>query len=96
MLHALKGIGTMATESSSFVVMRIDRRGELAPTYLRGFALSGRNGLRQLGFGPEAAAYRFERQVEAEDIARRLRRRISAEEYDYVVAEAADAMQVPS
>jgi hypothetical protein len=58
-----------------FVVMRLDRSGELTSAYLRKFALTGRNGLRQLGFGPAATAHVFEHRAEAEDIARRLRRR---------------------
>jgi hypothetical protein len=84
----------MSNQTSGFVVMRVDRRGELEPTYLRSFAPAGRNGVRQLGFGPRSAAHLFERRSEAEDIARRLRRRVSATEHDYVVAEV--AQEVPA
>jgi hypothetical protein len=48
----------------------------------------GRNGLRQLAFGPAATAHPFERRAEAEDIARWLRRRVSTADYDFVVEEA--------
>jgi hypothetical protein len=82
--------------AKGFAVMRVDRRGEQAPTYLRGFALAGRNGVRQYTFGLQACAHVFELQAEAEDIARRLRRRISATEHDYVVVEVAPQVTVPS
>jgi hypothetical protein len=71
-----------------FVVMRVDRRGELTSTYLRKFALTGRNGLRQLAFGPAATAHVFEHRAEAADIARRLRRRVPMDDYDFLVEEA--------
>ncbi len=71
-----------------FVVVRVDRRGELPSTYLQRFALAGRNGLRQLAFGPAGTAHPFERRAEAEDVARRLRRRISTAGYDFVIEEA--------
>ena len=67
----------MESETSSFDVARVDQRGQLPPTYLRNFALAGRNGLRQLAFGPRNTAHLFGRCAEAEDIARRLRRRVS-------------------
>lgn len=71
-----------------FVVMRVDRCGELPSAYLQKFALAGRNGLRQLAFGPAATAYAFEVRAEAEDIARRLRRRASAADHEFVIEEA--------
>jgi hypothetical protein len=86
----------MSTQRAGFAVVRVDRRGELPPAYLRGFALAGRKGLRQYMFGPQASAHVFERQAEAEDVARRLRRRISATEHDYVVVEVASEASVPS
>lgn len=86
----------MSDKGAAFVLMRTDRRGELPPSYLRGFALAGRNGLRQLGFGPRASALLFEHRAEAEDIARRLRRRVSTKEHDYVVVDVADEAPVPS
>ncbi len=86
----------MSGKGSGFVLMRADRRGELSPTYLRGFALAGRNGLRQLGFGPRAAAHLFEVRSEAEDVARRLRRRVSTKDHDYVVLEVAEEAPAPS
>jgi len=70
-----------------FAVVRVDRRGEWSPSYLRTFAVTGRNGLRQQTFGERAEAHLFEGRAEAEDIARRLRRRVSATEYDYQVRE---------
>jgi hypothetical protein len=73
-----------------FTVARVDRRGEWAPTYLRAFAPTGRNGLKQLAFGERAEAYVFEGRAEAEDVARRLRRRVSATDYDYQVVEVAE------
>jgi hypothetical protein len=71
-----------------FIVARVDRRGELPPSYLQRFAVAGRNGLRQLAFGPAETAHPFEQKAEAEDIARRLRRRVSWSGYDFVVEEA--------
>jgi hypothetical protein len=62
----------MESETSSFDVARVDQRGQLPPTYLRNFALAGRNGLRQLPFGPRNTVHLFGRCAEAEDIARRL------------------------
>ncbi len=82
---------TADNEVSGFTVARVDRHGELPRTYLRAFALAGRNGLHQLAFGPPAAAHVFERRAEAEDIARRLRRRISAAGHDYLVEELSHA-----
>jgi len=73
----------MANETPRFVVARVDRRGALPTTYLQHFALVGRNGLRGLAFGPAATAHLFDRQAEAEDIARKLRRRVSGAEYEY-------------
>jgi hypothetical protein len=78
----------MESEVSSFVVARVDRRGQLPPTYLRKFALAGRNGLQQLAFGPRSTAHFFERHAEAEDIARRLRRRVSQADYEFIAEEA--------
>ncbi len=68
-----------------FIVARLDRRGERTPNYLRSFVLAGRNGLKRLAFGEQVDAHIFEAQAEAEDVTRRLRRRISATEYDYRV-----------
>jgi hypothetical protein len=73
-----------------FVVVRVDRRSELPSIYLQRFGLAGRNGLRQLAFGPAATAHPFERRAEAEDVARRLRRRVSATDYHFVVEEPAE------
>jgi hypothetical protein len=70
-----------------FIVARVDRRGELPSRYLQKFAVAGRNGLRQLAFGPAATAHPFERRAEAEDVARRLRRRVSTADYDFIVEE---------
>ena len=78
----------MESETSSFVVARVDRRGQLPPTYLRKFALAGRNGLQQLAIGPRNTAHLFEWRAEAEDIARRLRRRVSQVDYEFRAEEA--------
>jgi hypothetical protein len=75
-------------EISRFVVARVDRHGELPTTYLRHFALVGRHGLRGLDFGPVATAHLFDQRAEAEDIARKLRRRVSNAEFDYGAEEA--------
>jgi len=83
----------MENETPRFVVARVDRRGELPTTYLRNFALVGRNGLRELAFGPAATAHLFDRRAEAEDIARKLGRRVSHAEYEY---RAEEAMPEPS
>ncbi len=42
----------MATDNevSGFAVARVDRHGNLPRTYLRAFALAGRNGLHHLAF----------------------------------------------
>lgn len=82
-------------ERCGFAVVRIDRRGELPASYLRSFAVAGRNGLQRLAFGDRAAAHPFESRAEAEDVARRLRRRISGVDYDYRV-ETATAAAVAS
>ena len=66
----------MENETPRFVVARVDRRGELPTTYLRNFALVGRSGLRELAFGLAATAHLFDRRAEAEDIARKLGRRV--------------------
>ena len=78
----------MTNEAPRFVVVRVDRRGVLPTAYLRSFALAGRNGLRELAFGPAAAAHLFDRGAEAEDIARKLHRRVSHTEYEYSAEEA--------
>jgi len=78
----------MEDKTPHFVVARVDRRGELPKTYLRNFALVGRNGLRELAFGSADTAHLFDRRAEAEDIARKLRRRVSHAEYDYRAEEA--------
>ena len=86
----------MENENSRFVVARLDRRGELPTTYLRKFALVGRNGLQQLTFGPATAAHVFESRSEAEDIARRLRRRVSDAGYDFRAEEAPAGVVAPA
>lgn len=84
----------MSGRGLRFILMRADPRGELPPTYLRGFAVAGRNGLQHLGFGPRASAHLFEVRTEAEDVARRLRRRLSAKDHEYVVMEVAEEVPV--
>lgn len=74
-------------DEGGFAVVRIDRHGELPSSYLRSFVVAGRNGLQRLVFGDRAAAHLFESRAEAEDVARRLRRRVSAADYDYRVEE---------
>jgi hypothetical protein len=71
-----------------FVVVRVDRRGESPPAYVRRFEMAGRNGLRQLAFGPATAAHLFDRRADAETVARRLGRRVSQSGYDFIVEEA--------
>lgn len=88
---------TAEHESHGFTVVRVDRRGEFLPSYLRSFALAGRNGLRALAFGDRAVAHIFESRVDAEDIARRLRRRLSGTQYDYRIEEVVrEAEAIPS
>ena len=79
-----------------FVVVRVDQSGELPSTYLQRFALAGRNGLRQLAFGPAGTAHPFEHRAEAEDLARRLRRRVSTADYHLVVEKSAMAAASPA
>jgi hypothetical protein len=79
---------------AGFAVVRVDRHGELPAAYLRGFDFAGRHGLRRLTFGPRPAAHLFERHADAEEVARRLRRRISAIDHDYVVEEMFDRQMV--
>ncbi len=74
-------------EEVGFAVVRIDRHGELPSSYLRSFVAVGRNGLQQLAFGNRAAAHLFRSRAEAEDVTRRLRRRVSAADYDYRIEE---------
>ena len=78
----------MEDKTPHFVVAAAVNPGELPKTYLRNFALVGRNGLRELAFGPAATAHLFDRRAEAEEIARKLRRRISHAEYQYSAEEA--------
>ena len=78
----------MKSEAANFVVARLDRHGQLLPTYLRKFTVAGRNGLQQLAFGSLGTAHRFDRRTEAEDIARRLRRRVSQADYEFIAEEA--------
>jgi len=78
----------MSNKPPRFVVVRVDCRGELATAYLQHFALVGRNGLRELTFGPVATAHLFDRRGDAEDIARKLRRRVSDADYEYRTEEA--------
>jgi hypothetical protein len=79
-----------------FVVVRVHRRSELPSTYLPRFALAGRDGLRQLAFGPAGTAHPFEHRAEAEDLARRLRRRVSTADYHLVVEKSAMAAASPA
>jgi hypothetical protein len=88
-----EGGQAMDHEVPRFLVARVDRHGELPTTYLRRFTLVGRNGLREVAFGPAGAAHLFERRAEAEDVARKLRRRVSGMECDYRVE---DAVSEPS
>jgi len=95
-IEPLGGKKTMESDISGFVVARLDRHGQLSPTYLQKFALAGRNGLKQLAFGPPGTAHLFERRAEAEDVARRLRRRVSQADYQFIAEEApaaADAVE---
>ncbi len=71
-----------------FVVARVDLEGTLPPTYLRKFALAGKSGLRQLAFGGREGAHLFASRAEAEEVARRLRRRVPDAQYDFIVEEA--------
>ncbi len=82
---------TTDNEVSGFTVARVDRHGRLPRTYLRASALAGRNGLHHLAFGSLEAPHVFERRAQAEDIARRLRRRILAADHDYLVEELSHA-----
>lgn len=50
--------------------------------------------LQQLGFGPRAPAHLFELRTEAEDVARRLPRRLSAKDHEYVAMEVAEEVPV--
>lgn len=77
--HAIAPVG--------FVVARTPRNGALPREYLRGFQVVGRNGLARLAFGARAAAQVFDHRPEADDIARRLRRRTALADYDYRVEE---------
>ena len=79
-----------------FVVVPVDQSGELPSTYLQRFALAGRNGLRQLAFGPAGTAHPFKRRAEAEDVARRLRRRVSMADCHFAVEAAAMAAASPA
>ncbi len=81
----------MNHELPRFLVARVDRRGELPTTYLRRFALVGRNRLREVAFGPAAEAHLFDQRAEAEDVARKLRRRVSQIDYAYRVEDAISA-----
>jgi hypothetical protein len=68
---------------------RVDRHSASPTTYLRHFVLAGGNGLRGVAFGPAATAHFFNRRAEAEEIVRKLRRRVSHAEYEYTAEEAA-------
>ncbi len=72
-------------EARRFVIVRVDRTGAIPRTYLRSFAPAGRNGLQRLAFGERSVAQVFESRTEAEDVARRLGRRISGRTYEYRV-----------
>ena len=74
-----------ASEDQGFAVVRRDPLGEIPLSYLRDFTLAGRNGLQRLAFGGRSAAHVFDSRAEAEDIARRLRRRVSGSQYQYQV-----------
>ena len=84
--------GWSGETASGFAVIRIPRNGELPADYLRSFEVVGRNGLGKLAFGPRGAAQLFDRRAEAEDIARRLRRRPTLGDYDYAVEQATGAV----
>jgi hypothetical protein len=86
----------MENDAFGFAIARVDRLGQLPSTYLRSFALTGRKGLRELAFGAPAAAHLFERRDEAEEVARRLRRRVSSKDFDYVVEEMSRNAVVPA
>jgi hypothetical protein len=78
----------MESETANFVVARLDRQGQLPPTYLRKITVAGRNELQQLAFGPRDTAHVFTRHAEAEDIARRLRQRVSQAAYEFIAQKA--------
>ena len=88
MSSRLQGKKAMRSETASFVVARLDRHAQLPPTYLRKFAVAGRNGLKQLAFGSLSTGHLFERRTEPEDIAKRLRRRVSQTDYEFIAEEA--------
>ncbi len=75
----------VTNEVRGFVIVRVDRTGAIPRTYLRSFAPAGRNGLQRVAFGERSVAHAFESRTEAEDVARRLGRRISGTTYDYRV-----------
>ena len=84
------GFRQMAPEPDSgtrtgFAVSRATPNGSSPRDYLRDFKIAGRNGLVALAFGSRNTAYLFERRADAEDIARRLRRRTTVGEYVYSV-----------
>ncbi len=70
-----------------FVVARTPRNGNLTRDFLRGFEIVGRNGVAHLAYGPRPTAHVFDSRREAEDIARRLGRRVTMGTYDYLVEE---------
>ncbi len=70
-----------------FVIARTPKNGNLSRSYLRGFEIVGRDGLAHLAYGALAAAHVFDSRREAEEVARRLRRRATIGAYDYLVEE---------
>lgn len=85
---------TVTGTACRLTVVRNDRGGERPPAYLRGFVLAGRAGVKQLSFGQRVDAHVFESRAEAEDVARRLRRRISGGDYVFGVEEVSQAPAV--
>lgn len=83
-----------ANERQGFAVKRVDPLGQIPPSYLRDFVLAGRNGLQRLTFGGRVTAHIFDSPAEAEDIARRLRRRVSGTLYQYQVEAMARVSEV--
>jgi hypothetical protein len=88
--------GEHAEARPSFVVVRVHQNGDAPRDYLRSFLIVGRNGVAHLAYGPREGAQLFERRAEAEDIARRLRRRSAIGNYDYLVEEVAREATVSS
>jgi hypothetical protein len=82
--------------SPGFAVVRPHRNGSIQRDYLRNFSIVGLNGLANLGYGSQTAACLFTSRTEAEDIARRLRRRAAIGDYEYGVEEITLGAKAPS